>query len=73
MMIEGSLVYYQSEIEVDSSENFLIALGQKKKALASVDYPDGLAPHHNPKNWVFSNDDDDSYRYSPRHFAFSMR
>ena len=36
--------YYKSaEIEVDSSENFLIALGQKEKE-ASVDH-DGLAPH----------------------------
>ena len=47
MMIEGSLVYYQSEIEVDSSENFLIALGQEKKA-ASLD--EGLAPHHNQQH-----------------------
>ena len=52
MMIEGSLVYYQSEIEVDSSENFLIALGQEKKA-ASLD--EGLAPHHNQQHCrVFS-------------------
>ena len=40
-------MYYQSEIEVDSSENFLIALGQEKKA-ASLD--EGLAPHHNQQH-----------------------
>ena len=43
--------YYKSaEIEVDSSENFLIALGQKEKE-ASVDH-DGLAPH--PVGFFFS-------------------
>ena len=71
-MIEGSLVYYQSEIEVDSSENFLIALGQEKKA-ASLDVRAWLLIITSSTAGFFPDDDDDgSYRYSLRHFAFRL-